>query len=67
MRDAHALSAGGDAAIRRAVPEVQYVLGHMDLSNPSTLSAAIDHYVQLKGLSLTAQQKSDLIEYLKTL
>lgn len=32
-----------------------------------TLSAVIDHYVQLKGLSLTARQKSDLIEYLKTL
>lgn len=33
----------------------------------ATLSAAVDHYVQLQGLRLTAQQKSDLIEYLKTL
>lgn len=32
-----------------------------------TLSAVIDHYVQLQGLTLTAQQRSDLIEYLKTL
>jgi cytochrome c553 len=35
--------------------------------NASTLAAVVDHYVQLKGLTLTAQQKSDLIEYLKTL
>lgn len=32
-----------------------------------TLGAVIDHYVQLQGLTLTAQQRSDLIEYLKTL
>ena len=33
----------------------------------STLGAAIDHYVQLQGLVLTARQRADLIEYLKTL
>jgi mono/diheme cytochrome c family protein len=33
----------------------------------ATLSAAIDHYVQLQGLTLTARQKADLVEYLKTL
>ena len=33
----------------------------------ATLSAAVDHYVQLQGLTLTARQKADLIEYLKTL
>jgi hypothetical protein len=33
----------------------------------TTLASVIDHYVQLQGLTLTAQQKSDLIEYLKTL
>jgi hypothetical protein len=33
----------------------------------ATLEAAIDHYVQLQGLSLTARQKADLVEYLKTL
>ena len=33
----------------------------------ATLEAAVDHYVKLQGLSLTAQQRSDLIEYLKTL
>ena len=32
-----------------------------------TLAAAVDHYVQLFGLSLTSQQKADLVEYLKTL
>jgi len=32
-----------------------------------TLGAAIDHYVQLQGLVLTARQRADLIEYLKTL
>jgi mono/diheme cytochrome c family protein len=32
-----------------------------------TLEAAIDHYVQLQGLTLTARQKADLVEYLKTL
>ena len=33
----------------------------------ATLEAAVDHYVQLQGLSLTTQQRKDLIEYLKTL
>jgi mono/diheme cytochrome c family protein len=33
----------------------------------TTLAAVVDHYVRLKGLTLTAQQRSDLIEYLKTL
>jgi cytochrome c2 len=33
----------------------------------ATLGAAVDHYVQLQGLTLTARQRSDLIEYLKTL
>jgi hypothetical protein len=32
-----------------------------------TLAEAVDHYVQLFGLSLTAQQRADLVEYLKTL
>ncbi len=35
--------------------------------NAGTLAEAVDHYVQLFGLSLTAQQKADLVEYLKTL
>lgn len=33
----------------------------------ATLAAAVDHYVQLQGLTLSAQQRADLIEYLKTL
>lgn len=33
----------------------------------ATLSEAVDHYVQLFGLSLTAQQRADLVEFLKTL
>lgn len=33
----------------------------------ATLAAVVDHYVALFGLNLTAQQKSDLVEYLKTL
>ena len=33
----------------------------------ATLAEAVDHYVRLFGLSLTAQQRSDLVEYLKTL
>src|SRR5262249_31131842 len=33
----------------------------------ATLADAVDHYVKLQGLSLTARQRSDLIEYLKTL
>jgi hypothetical protein len=32
-----------------------------------TLADVVDHYVQLFGLSLTAQQRADLVEYLKTL
>ncbi|HSA57132.1 MAG TPA: hypothetical protein VLE53_15575 [Gemmatimonadaceae bacterium] len=32
-----------------------------------TLSAVVDHYVQLFGLSLSARQRADLVEYLKTL
>jgi mono/diheme cytochrome c family protein len=32
-----------------------------------TLEAAVNHYVQLFNLKLTAQQKADLVEYLKTL
>jgi cytochrome c peroxidase len=33
----------------------------------ATLQAVVDHYVSLFGLTLTAQQKADLIAYLKTL
>ena len=32
-----------------------------------TLAAVVEHYVGVLGLSLTAQQKSDLVEYLKSL
>jgi cytochrome c553 len=32
-----------------------------------TLRAVVDHYVRVRGLALTEQQKSDLVEYLKTL
>ena len=35
--------------------------------NAPTLDAVVDHYVQLQGLTLTSQQRRDLIEYLKTL
>jgi len=35
--------------------------------NAATLQAVVDHYVQLFGLRLTAQQKADLVEYLRTL
>jgi len=35
--------------------------------NAATLTEAVNHYVQLFGLSLTAQQKADLVEFLKTL
>ncbi|HZM27093.1 MAG TPA: hypothetical protein VFB89_07040 [Gemmatimonadales bacterium] len=31
------------------------------------LAEAVDHYAQLFDLSLTKQQKADLVEYLKTL
>jgi len=33
----------------------------------ATLQAVVDHYVKLRGLVLTPQQKADLITYLKTL
>ena len=33
----------------------------------ATLADVVDHYVSHFGLNLTAQQKSDLVEYLKTL
>ena len=33
----------------------------------STLEAAVDHYVQLFGLTLTTTQRADLVTYLKTL
>ena len=32
-----------------------------------TLAAVVDHYVSKFGLSLTAQQKTDLVEFLKSL
>jgi hypothetical protein len=32
-----------------------------------TLEAVVDHYIKLKGLQLTARQKADLVEYLKSL
>jgi hypothetical protein len=35
--------------------------------NAATLTEAVNHYVQLFGLSLTAQQRADLVEFLKTL
>ena len=35
--------------------------------NAATLDAAVSHYVQLLGLTLTPRQRSDLVEYLKTL
>jgi mono/diheme cytochrome c family protein len=35
--------------------------------NAATLDAAVSHYVTLLGLSLTARQRADLVEYLKTL
>ncbi|HEV8446713.1 MAG TPA: hypothetical protein VGQ44_07830 [Gemmatimonadaceae bacterium] len=31
------------------------------------LGAVVDHYVKLQGIALTARQRADLIEYLKTL
>jgi len=33
----------------------------------ATLQAVVDHYIKLRGLVLTPQQKADLITYLKTL
>ena len=35
--------------------------------NAKTLDDVVAHYVTLKGLSLTSRQRSDLVEYLKTL
>jgi hypothetical protein len=35
--------------------------------NAATLPEVVEHYIQLFGLTLTAQQKADLVEYLKTL
>ncbi|NUQ20427.1 MAG: c-type cytochrome, partial [Gemmatimonadaceae bacterium] len=35
--------------------------------NAKTLADVVNHYVTLRNLNLTAQQKSDLIEYLKSL
>jgi cytochrome c peroxidase len=35
--------------------------------NAASLEEAVEHYVQLFGLSLSAGQKADLVEYLKTL
>jgi hypothetical protein len=35
--------------------------------NAATLTEAVNHYVQLFGLSLTVQQRADLVEFLKTL
>jgi mono/diheme cytochrome c family protein len=33
----------------------------------ATLGDAVDHYVRLRSLTLTAQQKADVVEYLKSL
>jgi len=33
----------------------------------TSLEAVVDHYVRVFGLTLTSQQRSDLVEYLKTL
>jgi cytochrome c553 len=46
-------------------PQLQGPYFH-DGSAP-TLEAVVEHYVQLFSLNLTAQQKSDLVAYLKTL
>ena len=46
-------------------PQLQGPYFH-DGSAP-TLEAVVAHYVQLLGLTLTAQQRSDLVAYLKTL
>jgi mono/diheme cytochrome c family protein len=35
--------------------------------NARTLDAVVEHYVRLRGLDLTAQQRHDLVEYLKSL
>jgi cytochrome c peroxidase len=33
----------------------------------ATLEQVVEHYVELQGLSLTARQRADLVEFLKTL
>jgi cytochrome c peroxidase len=33
----------------------------------ASLEAVVDHYVSVRNLSLTAQQKTDLVVYLKSL
>ena len=35
--------------------------------NAATLGDAVDHYVQHFGLSLTARERADIVEFLKTL
>jgi cytochrome c peroxidase len=35
--------------------------------NAATLESVVDHYVQVFGLTLTPQERADLVEYLKTL
>jgi hypothetical protein len=35
--------------------------------NATTLTEVVNHYVQIFGLSLTAEQRADLVEFLKTL
>jgi hypothetical protein len=35
--------------------------------NAPTLQAVVDHYVQVLGLTLTPQQRADLVQYLRTL
>ena len=35
--------------------------------NAATLAHVVDHYVKLQGITLTARQRADLIEFLKTL
>ena len=35
--------------------------------NAATLDAVVEHYVTTRNLTLTAQQKADLVQYLKTL
>jgi cytochrome c peroxidase len=33
----------------------------------ATLEAVVDHYIQKRGITLTAQQRADLVQYLKSL
>ena len=35
--------------------------------NAATLDEVVDHYVERFGLTLTPRQRSDLVEFLKTL